>query len=193
MKKALIFIGLILFAGAIIYSTNFIGGGDDNVEEEFGPKRSKEELFLIEKINNIENIEWSKDSIDNLKMSIQISKNFKKISKKAQDDLLSHLENIESKTLQNSFNKWISTSCGSFINSNISQRIHQLSSKRPSDTQLKKYKQGLNSYRLKNQIEREYVELLSIEYNENKKNEIDRLIRNHLYQSTIKNCFVIQS
>ncbi|MDC0302145.1 hypothetical protein OAL39_00395 [bacterium] len=45
MKKALIFIGLVSFAGAIIYGTSFVVEGEDE-EENPGSKKSKEELFF---------------------------------------------------------------------------------------------------------------------------------------------------
>lgn len=191
MKKALIFIGLVSFAGAIIYGTSFMVGDEDE-EESSGPIKSKEELFFVDEINNIESIEWSKDSIDNLKMSIQMSKNHKRISEKAQNDLLSLLENIESVTLQNSFNKWVSNNCNAPIDRTLSSRIKELSSQRPTDSQLKKCKQGHLSYGMQNSIKNKYNYLCSVEYNPNKKKEIDRLIATHLENPKIRNCYNVR-
>ena len=191
MKKVLIFIGLVSFAGAIIYGTSFVVEDEDE-EENSGSKKSKEELFFIDEINNIESIEWSKDSIDNLKMSIQMSKNHKRISENAQNHLLSLLENIESVTLQNSFNKWVSNNCNTPIVRNLSSRIKELSSQRPTDSQLKKCKLGLFSYGMQNSIKNKYDYLCSVEYNPNKRKEIDRLIATHLENPKIRNCYNVR-
>ena len=191
MKKALIFIGLVSFAGAIIYGTSFVVEDEDE-EENSGSKKSKEELFFIDEINNIESIEWSKDSIDNLKMSIQMSKNHKRISEKAQNHLLSTLEHMESVTLQNSFNKWVSNNCNAPIDRTLSSRIMELSSQRPTDPQLKKCKQGHLSYGMQNSIKNKYNYLCSVEYNPNKRKEIDRLIATHLENPKIRNCYNVR-
>jgi hypothetical protein len=187
MKKALIFIGLISFAGAIIYATSFLGG-DDDPEEDTKQKKSAEELHFIDEINSIESIEWSKDSIDNLKMSIQMSKNHDGISKKAQDNLLSHLENIESITLQNSFKVWLNSSCTSQLDSLMSNRVIELSEKRADDDKLQDVNLAISGIRLQQYYEGQLNQFIRGAYDKSRKDRLQKSITRYYGNSSLKNC-----
>ena len=186
MKKALIFIGLVSFAGAIIYGTSFIGGQADE-EEKSGPKKSKEELFFIDKINNIESLEWSKDSIDYLQLSIQMSKNHDGISKKAQDNLLSHLENIESKNLQNSFRAWLNTNGTSLLDSLMSNRVIELSEKRTNDKKLQDVNLAITGKRLKPRYEEQLNQFIRGAFDKSRKDRLENSIMRYYGNSLLRN------
>lgn len=187
MKKSLIFIGLISFAGAIIYATSFLGG-DDDPEEDTKPKKSAEELHFIDEINSIESIEWSKDSIDNLKMSIQMSKNHKRVSENAQDHLLSLLENIESVTLQNSFKTWLNSSCTSELDSLMSNRAILLSEKRTNDKRLQELNLAITGKRLKPFYDGQMNQFIIGSFDKSRKDRLQKSITRYYRNSLLRNC-----
>jgi len=187
MKKALIFIGLVSFAGAIIYATSYLKK-DDGEDESSRPTKSKEELYLIDKINDLETNIWSKDSIDYIKLKIKMSKNHKKIGAQEQNNLLSHLENIESETLQNSFEAWLNTSCTMELDSIMSNRAILLSEKRADDRKLQNVNVAITGFRRKSSYERQMNQFINGSFDKSRKDRLQNSITRYYGNSSLKNC-----
>ena len=94
MKKVLVFVGLIALVGGTIYLTTFFNEEGDELIVSVRPPTV--ESKFNERITSLENLKWSNDSIENLKLRISISTSSGKISSATSSQLLNTLENTES-------------------------------------------------------------------------------------------------
>lgn len=187
MKKALIFLGLLSFVGIIIYSTSFLNN-DNGDEEASSPTKSKEELYFIDKINRLETSLWSNDSIENIKLSIKMSKNHERIGPQEQSNLLNHLENIESKTIQNSFKVWLNSNCTANLNDTLSKRAIALSDTKINDRKLKEITIAIEGVSLKRRLDQQINNFIKGEFSSANKNRFENKIKTYYQTSLLKTC-----
>lgn len=190
MKKALIFMGLVgLVSGTIYLTTLFSEGGDPPIP---APPKNKKEMAFNSRISNLESQNWLKDSIENLKMDIQVSRSSGTIDAKIEADLLKNLEDTESKCLQNSFKYWVNNS-NSYISSDILNRMRTLAQSRPNDRELKKRLSALNSYNKQNELRSSVNSFMTDYFDFTKYNSLKEKIETHLNNRLIKNHPVVRN
>ena len=187
MKKALIFLGLLCFVGIIIYSTSFLTNNDGE-DKASRPKQNPEEKHFIDKINGLETSLWSNDSIENIKLSIKMSKNHERIGAQEQSNLLNHLENIESKTIQNSFKVWLNSNCRANLNDTLSKRAIALSDTRINDRKLKEINIALSGVKLKPYYEQQINNFIKGEFVSASKQRLEKKIKTYYQTSLLKTC-----
>lgn len=191
MKKLLVFIGLTALVGGTIYLTTFFNEEGDELIVSVKPPTV--ESKFNERITALEDLKWSNDSIESLKLRIEISSSSGKIASATKSMLLNTLENTESLCLQNSFDYWVANDSDNALDSEIYGRIKTLVQKRSFDSKLKKIKKALISYDKQSTLRQEVQRSLMGFFDATKQNSLEQKINLHLNNPLIRNCAVIQN